>query len=39
MEAAEKNIGEKKVKKWRHKTVDREERAPATKEANALTGP
>jgi len=28
-----------KVKRWRHKTVDREERAPATKEAKALRGP
>jgi hypothetical protein len=39
MEAAEKDIREIKVRSWRHMTVDREERAPATKEAKALRGP
>jgi len=39
MEAVEKDIREMKVRRWRHKTVDREERSPATKEAKVLTGP
>jgi hypothetical protein len=38
MEAAEKDIREMEVKRWRHKTVDREW-APATKEAKSLSGP
>jgi len=39
MDAAEKDIREMKFKRWRQKTVDRAERAPATKEAMALRGP
>jgi hypothetical protein len=39
MEAAEEGIRGMKVKSWRHKTVDKEERTSATKEAMALRGP
>jgi hypothetical protein len=36
LEDAEMDLREMKVKRWRHKTVDREEWASAIKEAKAL---
>jgi hypothetical protein len=39
LEDAEKDIREMKVKRWRPKTVDREEWASVIKEAKVLRGP
>jgi len=38
-EDVEKDLREMKVKRWRQKTVDREERASVSKETKALRGP
>jgi hypothetical protein len=35
----EKNLRKMNVKRWRQKTVDREERASVIKEAKAVRGP
>ena len=35
----EKDLQEMKVKRWREKTVDREDRASVIKESKALRGP